>query len=350
MKKLSVLFAAAAMFAFVGCNKENASTYVADENVMVTLTMSGENWQNTSKQTYLDIVNRIAFDINDVAIINGVNANVIPCDVTGATTNPDETPVARSFYAQMQVDANVLTGTDYVIYPAGMFTAGTAADMSDYTVTMSATPMFIESDMNTMLDENYPAWPMAAKLSGHNFLLKNAVAIATPSIKYGAPFINALATMTDSPIANENVDVLTGYNFPELYIEEVELTSTDQVLAGLGHLENMDTDPILVMEATGTNTITIDCDEHQVMPTGNGEDLLGNITIAPFAAGKHLQMNVKFILYFPETDGEYEFVYTGSSIEMTDTPNTNRILRSKRSTLCVNLFQADAINKVALVD
>lgn len=351
MKKLTVLFAAAAMFAFVGCNKENVSTYVADQNGNVTLRMSGEDWQNTSKQTYMDLFNRIAFDAEDQVYINGVLATVTPCNAEGNTTNADESTITRSFYGKMTINGSVLTGTnDFVIYPANMFTAGTAADMSDYTVAMSATPTFIESDINTTLSDAYPAWPMAAKLNGNTFLLKNTVAIATPSIKYGAPFVNALATMENSPIANENVDVMTGANFPELYIEEIQLVSTDRVLAGNGHIEGIESaEPTLVMDAEGTNMITIDCDNHQVQPTGNGEDLLGNITIAPFAAGKHLQMNVKFVLYFPNTNHVYEFLYTGSNIEMTTTNNLNSILRSKRSTLCVNLYQADAVNKITRV-
>jgi hypothetical protein len=355
MKKLTVLFAAAAMFAFVGCNKENASTYVADENGNVTLMMSGENWQNTNKQTYMDQFNRIAFDILDEALINGATASVIPCDANASTTDASENTIQRSFYGMMTVNASVLTGNDYVIYPAGLFTAGTAADMSDYTVTMPAIANFIMANDNTTLGEGHPVWPMGSKLSGHQFLMKNAVAVMTPSIKYGAPFINALATMADSPIATENVDVISGYNFPQLYITAIDFVSTDQMMTGIGHLENMDTDPTLVMEGTvpadgDVLSVNIDPENPIEVPlTGNSESLLGNITVAPFPAGKHIQMNVSFLLYFPETGEIYNFIYTGNNVELTDQPNSS-ILRSKRTTMCANLYQAAAINQISLVD
>lgn len=356
MKKLTVLFAAAAMFAFVGCNKENASTYVADENGNVTLMMSGENWQNTNKQTYMDQFNRIAFDILDEALINGATASVIPCDANASTTDAAENTIQRSFYGMMTVNASVLTGNDYVIYPASLFTAGTAADMSDYTVNMPATANFIMANGNTQLGEGHPVWPMGSKLSGHQFLMKNAVAVMTPSIKYGAPFINALATMTNSPIADENVDVISGYNFPELAIIGVEFISSDQMMTGVGHLTNMDTDPTLVMDGTvpaNGDVLTVNIGEENAIPvalTGNSEALLGNITVAPFPAGKHINMNVTFQLYFPETENLYTFVYTGNEVELTDQLRNNSILRSRRTTMCANLYQAEAINQVTLVD
>ena len=265
MKKVIVLFAAAAMFAFVGCNKEENTTYVADQDGMVTLRMSGENWQNTAKQTYMSRFTRIAFDAGDQAYINGVLASVTPCNAEGATVNADETPITRSFFGQMMVNGNALTGDDYVIYPAGMFTAGTAADMSDYSVTMPAMPEFILESSNTTLGEGHPVWPMASKLSGNNFVMKNAVALLTPSIKYGDPFINALATMANSPIANEGVDVVNAINIPELYITGIQYVSTDQPLSGEGHLTNMATDPYLVMDGTAdadyTLTFTFNLDD-----------------------------------------------------------------------------------------
>ena len=340
------------MIAFVACNKEEKTTYVADQNGNVTLRMSGENWQNTGKQTYMDMFNRVAFDAGDQVLINGVTATITPCDVNGVTVNADDTPIAYSFYGMMTVAGTVLNGNDYVLYPAQIFTAGTAADMSDYALTMPSNPMFIEANANTELGEDY-AWPMGAKLSGNQFLLKNTVAVVTPSIKYGPSFVNALATMTNSPIANEGVDIMTGYNFPELWITGIELVSTDQMLSGAAHVENMATDPTLVMDGTvsGTDVLTVNIpDPIQVEPTGNSEALLGNLTVAPFEAGKHLQMNVTFQLIFPETGHTYDFVYTGSNVELTDTPNYFSILRSKRSTLCANLYQAAAIDKVALAE
>lgn len=346
MKKVIVLFAAAAMFAFVGCNKEENTTYVVDQDGMVTLTMSGETWQS-DKQTYLNQFNRVAFDLGDVALINGVEAAVYPCNATGGLTNPDDSPINRSFYGMMRVSLEALSGNDYVLYPAGLFTAGTAADMSDYTLTMPANADLMNVGADTYLAGYY--WPMGTKLSGNNFMMKNAVALVNPSFVFGAPFINELATMTDSPIANEGVDVMTGYNFPQLYVKAITLTSTDQVLNGTAHIEYVDGNPILKMNGDGTNTLNINLPIFGVLvpvTDGTSETRLGDITIAPFAAGKHLQATVEFTLYFPETGHEYDFVYTGSSVELTETVNNNSILRSKRTYLSIDLYQAAAINKV----
>ena len=343
MKKLTVLFAAAAMFAFVGCNKQENTTYVADQNGNVTLMMSGENWQNTTKQTYVEEYNRIAFNIGDQVYINGVLADLTPCDVNGATNDADNNAIDNSFYGMMTVNGNVLTGDDYVLYPAEIFTAGTAADMSDYTVTLDAQPLFIPQAGNTLLGGGFPAWPTAAKLSGNQFLLKNAVAILTPSIKYGAPFIMALKNQANSPIANE--DVIN--DFPELYIEEIELVSTDQILAGTGHIANIATNPTLVMD-NGTYQVNINADDFQVLPSSNGETYLGNITMAPIPAGKHLNMKVKFWLYFPGSDAEYHFVYNGTNVEIT-AEGQGSVVRSGRSTLCANLYSAANVSKVTPV-
>ncbi len=346
MKKVIVLFAAAAMFAFVGCNKEENTTYVVDQDGMVTLTMSGETWQS-DKQTYLNQFNRVAFDLGDVALINGVEAAVYPCNATGGLTNPDDSPINRSFYGMMRVSLEALSGNDYVLYPAGLFTAGTAADMSDYTLTMPANADLMNVGADTYLDGYY--WPMGTKLSGNNFMMKNAVALVNPSFVFGAPFINELATMTDSPIANEGVDVMTGYNFPQLFVNAITLTSTDQVLNGTAHIEYVDGNPILKMNGDGTNTLSINLPVLGApvpVTDGTSETRLGDITIAPFAAGKHLQATVEFTLYFPETGHEYDFVYTGSSVELTETVNNNSILRSKRTYLSIDLYQAAAINKV----
>jgi len=340
MKKLTVLFAAIAMIAFAGCKKENTTNYVADENGMVTLRMSGETWQNTGKQTYMDLFNRVAFDVDDEVFINGVTAAITPCDVNGSTTDESENDITRSFYGMMTVNGNVLTGDDYVLYPAGIFTAGTAADMSDYTCELFEERALIQPDMDVMLGEGFE-WPMAAKLSGNQFLLKNAVAVVTPSIKYGAPFVNALANMTDSPIANENYNPLTSAT-PELYVEEVQLVSTDQVLNGLGHLENMATEPTLTMDANGGYTISVMDLDIACAATSGSETLLGSLTVPPFAAGKHLQLIVKFKLMF-DSGAIYHFTFTGTNMELTDEPMNNSVLRSGRSILCANLSTATTV-------
>jgi len=348
MKKLTVLFAAIAMIAFAGCKKENTTNYVADENGMVTLRMSGETWQNSSKQTYVDFFNRVAFDMNDEVFINGVTATITPCDVNGSTTDESENDIARSFYGMMTVNGNVLTGDDYVLYPAGIFTAGTAADMSDYTCELFEERALIQPDMDVMLGEGFE-WPMAAKLSGNQFLLKNAVAVVTPSIKYGPAFVNALYNMDNSFIANETY-VHGTTAVPQLFVEEVQLVSTDQVLNGLGHIENIATEPTLTMEANGGNTIIIPELNINCAATTGSETLLGGLTVPPFAAGKHLQLIVKFRLEFAN-GGIYHCIFTGNNLELDEIPGDEggvSILRSGNTTLCANLSTASSASKITL--
>ena len=346
MKKYSILVAAFAVLAFVGCKKDNNGSLVADQNGMITLEMSGETHQDNGKQSFFGTANRIFFNDGDQMIVNGSVCNVTPQAVAG-----DELATEYlSYKAKVAILAEYAYTPLYAMYPAELFTLGTAADYSDMTVTMYDTiDMFTVADEAVMLSgSSYQPWPMTAYLENLNtprIQLKNNIALVTPSVKFGYPFVNQF-------VQDNNLNVTVDpNNLPTLNVEKVVISSSDQNLYGNnGYIDGLTTqEPKLVFPGTPETPSTITCwvpiDRGTgIIATGTSEWLLGNVAVPPMAAGKHVKMDVYFSLQFGDA-APIDCIYEGDEIVL---PNDRAIGRSRRATFVCNLFDADIDHKVSL--
>lgn len=347
MKKYSILVAAFAVLAFVGCKKDNNGSLVADQNGMITLEMSGETHQDNGKQSFYGTANRIFFDEGDQMIVNGSVCNVTPLAVTG----DDLATEYRSYKAKVSILAEYAYTPLYAMYPADVFTLGTAADYSDMTVEMyNDVDLFTVADNNVILTgSSYQPWPMTAYLADLNtprIQLKNNIALVTPSVKFGYPFVNQFVQDFNIPAT------VDANNLPTLNIEKVVISSSDQNLYGdNGYIDGLTTqEPKLVFPGTPTTPSAITCwvpaDRGTgIIATGTSEWLLGNVAVPPMAAGKHVKMNVYFSLVFDGMDEPIDCLYEGDEIVL---PNDRAIGRSRRATFVCNLFDADIDHKVSL--
>ena len=339
MRKITILVAAFAMIAITGCKKEENRGLVPDENGMVTFTTSGEYYTNNNgdKQTYYR--NRIMFDNGDQMWFNGVAAAIDCYDINDASNHP-----THSYWGKVSVPAASVVDDNVMLYPKELFTAGTAADYSDWTVEMyDEVEMLPSGSYYAALPGAYQSWPMAAHTGTNNFLMKNAVALLAPSIKYDYDFVYYAQLAGKFGTATVSFDE---DNLPELLLTKVVLTSTDAKLAGIGHINGLYTDaPTLVMNEDATNGYHITAYpvnelNPAIEPTGSNEYIMGNIPVAPMATGKHLQVTYYFTLTFPGDDATtaptvFYVKYVGNNVELTG--GQVSVLRSQRTTLCCNL-------------
>ncbi len=346
MKKYSILVAAFAVLAFVGCKKENNGSLVADQNGMITLEMSGETHQDNGKQSFFGTANRIFFNEGDQMIVNGSVCNVTPQAVAG-----DELATEYlSYKAKVAILAEYAYTPLYAMYPAEAFTLGTAADYSDMTVTMYDTiDMFTVADEAVLLTGGlYQPWPMTAYLENLNtprIQLKNNIALVTPSVKFGYPFVNQF-------VQDNNLNVTVDpNNLPTLNVEKVVISSSDQNLYGSnGYIDGLATqEPKLVFPGIPSTPSALVCNVpvdrgYGIIATGTSEWLLGNVAVPPMAAGKHVKMDVYFSLQFGDAT-PIDCIYEGDEIVL---PNDRAIGRSRRATFVCNLFDADIDHKVSL--
>lgn len=342
MKKITLALAAIAMIAFAGCKKEN-NGFVADQNGMVTFRASGENFMNADKQTYDGFMNRIMFDNGDQAYFNGQETAINCYDPLAADP---EAPVANSYYGTLTVPGSLVLSDNVILYPSSLYTAGTAADYSDWTVTMwDEVDLLPSGEYEVAMPGLYQSWPMAAHTTGNQFVMKNAVALLAPAVKYGYSFVAAAALA-----GNFNNEPFTRTDLPELKLTKVVVNSSDAILTGNGHLNGA---------TTATPYIVMDNDDmagHQVVATpidmynpaipagGSAEYIMGNIPCAPIALHKHLQVNYYFTLTFTYTPAEattpttvtYYVKYQGADVELTG--GQLSVERSMRTTMICNLF------------
>lgn len=346
MKKYSILVAAFAVLAFVGCKKDNNGSLVADQNGMITLEMSGETHQDNGKQSFFGTANRIFFNEGDQMIVNGSVCNVTPQAVAG-----DELATEYlSYKAKVAILAEYAYTPLYAMYPAEAFTLGTAADYSDMTVTMYDTiDMFTVADEAVLLTGGlYQPWPMTAYLENLNtprIQLKNNIALVTPSVKFGYPFVNQF-------VQDNNLNITVDpNNLPTLNVEKVVISSSDQNLYGSnGYIDGLATqEPKLVFPGIPSTPSALVCNVpvdrgYGIIATGTSEWLLGNVAVPPMAAGKHVKMDVYFSLQFGDA-APIDCLYEGDEIVL---PNDRAIGRSRRATFVCNLFDADIDHKVSL--
>ena len=195
---------------------------------------------------------------------------------------------------------------------------------------------------------------MAAQVTDFHgtYQLKHTVAILTPAFKFGTAYLLALSRAYPNNFAYQIGDDVT------LMVDSVVLTSSNSMLTGNSHIDYTNpAEPTLVMDGT----VPANGDVLIVKPNAanisdyytpaSGNDIptvnLGNVCVAPKHAGDQLQMT----FYFTLDDGTnfYHFVYTGNDVTLTETPEAMSVLRSFRTTLSMNLYNANGAAKTTLL-
>lgn len=360
MKKISILVAAFAMIAFTGCNDKNEQgALTPDENGMVSLNLAGESYGSNDKQGYYAADQYIEFQIGDQCYGNAALANLELIDMTTLEAIPTTDANATSRYARLSVPAANITLPFSILYPANAFVEGTEADFPQWNVPMASIVQWIPENATagyrtTVQAGMTSSWPMAAQVEDFRgtYQLKHTVAILTPAFKFGTAYLQALSAKYPNDFVYAVGDDVA------LTVDSIVLTSTNSMLTGNAHVDFTNPDePTLVMDGT----VPADGDVLIVKPNSanlsdyynaaSGNDIptnnLGNICVAPKEAGDMLQMT----FYFTLDDGVnyYRFVYTGNNVTLTDIPEAMSVLRRCRTTLSMNLYNANGATKTTLL-
>lgn len=352
MKKYTFFAVALATIAFVGCNKDNK--FVPDENGMVSIMLSGEKHVSQDKQAFSGQWDQIFFTNEDSMYVNG-GACAITC-----IPNGDGTSTTESNLGSVAIPAELVYNPLYAFYPTSVFTPGTAADYSDWTVTMKNNVVLISPDaeagVRTPMSAIHQNWPLTAYVpdvtTNDNVQLKNNVALMTPAVKYGHNFVRDL---TRNRLTGETFD---GTNYPTLVVEKVVLSSSNTILTGTGHIEHLNSsEPYLVMDgemptADNPDVMTLfvgDPDANpgmEVAPTGNYTTNLGHAPIAPITdeANHNIHIALHFSLTYPGTNNTYNCVYEGDGIF-----NNTNVIRRQRTTLTFDLFSELGVSKITSI-
>ena len=348
MKKYTVLAAAIAMVAFAGCNKEEKNTLPV-ENGMVTFTVTGEKYSSADKQNYNTADQFIEFSQNEACWTNGYYAPLTLLDQ--ATLEELADALATSRIARLSVPEDYATLPFTVLYPADVFVEGAAEDFPQWNCPMLSEVEWIRevNNGNSVLATGvHSSWPMAAVVNqgGYgSFQLRNCVAVVSPSIKFGTAFLQAFAR-------NNN---LTYDETATVEVTSVVLTA-NVPLSGDAHIDFTGAYPTLVMDETenaNNNTLTIYPSTEVMEPVVFGVDagierIMGNAAVAPMHAGNTLKMDVYFTLHTAE--GDISCRYNGNTVTLTENAEQISILRSCRTTLCMNLFSATGASKVTILN
>lgn len=340
MKKYTVLFAALAVIALAGCKKE--------ENGMVNIKVGGENYMNIDKQGYSPDFQYVMFQNGDQILFNG-NPYTINL------MNEDPMFPGYSNTASFNVPATEVGGETTILYPYSAFQYGLFVEESAADLTM------VDETSSAVNQVTGCAWPMGyyvADFHSHgDIVLKNAVALITPSIKYGAPcFQNLVANNA----AFANLGTITPATLPTMTVTKVELVA-DQKLTGNAHVEfDADHNPIMTMDdaMAGTTDVLAAAAPNMgvVIPAqGNGETYVGSIPVTPNLTGANMWMKVYFDLEVvtpatdvtPETTHTYHCVY--ATPEASPVNINGHIQRSYRTVFIANMFTGSNWNRISLI-
>lgn len=310
MKKITILAAAAAMFAFASCNKE--------EN-RVALNFGGEEYTSAEKQAYES--NAILFTSGEQMYVNGVLCDIIPL---GTGRN------ARVW----------CTGADEYMANYGDVVI---AEDGTVTTTFKSRVNLIPMEGNTVLGADQQPWPMSGYTTDATepFKLLHNVALLAPAVKYGAIFAEQM--WGENGVDPQNVTI-DADNLPVVVIDSVILSSTDIQLTGEATLTGAQTTrPRMVMNgaASMNNPSSIVCNipggfTANVSTTdGAIGDRFGLVSIAPVNssdADKHIKAD----FYFHTTINGFvlEYKYSGN-ITLNDNVE---VQRASRLTLLADLY------------
>ena len=325
MKKYTVLFAALAVVALAGCKKE--------ENKVNGILVGGEKFVSMDKQAYSPDFQYVMFDGTDAFLFNDVEYGYVMVD------NPTDMNEVTDFsnYAVLNVPGSAVVDDVTMLYPSTIFP-----------INISATGMMMVSEAPNAGDPNAVdgcVWPMGyhdATFNSHGeILLKNAVAIVTPAVKYGAPCMQNLFA-NNPAFANYTFDL---NNPPVMTVTSVELVADTKLTGDAEIVFDADDMPTMVMTDPmdgATDVLNMNAPELGVeIPfAGNNVKLVGNMPVTPALNGANMTINVYFTL---EVEGEtFNCVYSGDVVA--------DVARSGRTTYIANMFTAQNWNKITVLD
>lgn len=347
MKKYTILAAAFAMLAFASCNKEE-NTINRDANGNYLVTFTSEKGQD--KAGFDADFNGQLFDAEDSIIMNGAYRHY---NLQTIENDPQCTEL-YSYCIQMAVPAADAENPLFFLYPGSQFNMD---ENGDAFVDMPSNPIpatsmntsdltlyYLEQGLNVPEDlyawrtiDDRVVWPMAGYLpegviTGHDqtvhFYMKNTTAFLTPNIKFGRAF---LAAASQARLFDPSLYVNNNSPIPVLHIQTVTFTS-DAQMAGMGHVEYVAGEPILMMDENAENgsqllidiynedyfdPINFGYNPYFTAATSTSGRGLGNIPVA--CGPQTLQMTVTFTLTFMNENQEevvYNGVYNGEAVEL----------------------------------
>ena len=326
MKKYTVLFAALAVIALAGCNKE--------ENKVNGILVGGEKFVNVDKQSYSPDFQYVMFDGTDGFLFNDVEYTYTMVD------NPTDRNEVTTFsnYAVLNVPGSDVVDDVTLLYPSTAFP-----------LYLDATGMMMVSEEPNAGDPNQVvgcAWPMGyhnANFQTHGeMLLKNAVGIISPAVKYGASCMQNLFA-NNPAFANYTFDQA---NPPVMTVTNVELVANTKITGDAEVVFDETNIPTMVMtEAmTGeTDALNMDAPELGVnIPfLGNVMTIVGNMPVTPALNGANMTINVYFTLDCGG-DAPLSCVYSGDVVA--------NVQRSMRTTYVANMFTAQNWTKITVLD
>ena len=324
MKKYTVLFAALAVIALAGCKKE--------ENKVNGILVGGEQFVSMDKQAYSPDFQYVMFDGSDAFLFNNVEYTYTM--VNNPTDREEVTTYSN--YAVLNVPPSAIVSDVTMLYPSNIF------------------PLYVDATGLTMVSEapnggdpnpiTGCVWPMGyhnTEFTSHlQVQLKNAVAIVTPAVKYGAPCMqNLFAT-------NPAFEGLTfdNANPPVMTVTNVELIADTKIT---GDAEVVFTNNVPAMHMTEamtgeTDVLNMDAPGFgiEIPFAGNRINLVGNMPVTPELDGANVTLNVYFTLDCgTET---FNCVYSGDFIA--------DVARSERTTYVANMFTAQTYNRIRVLD
>ena len=342
MKKYTVLFAALAVIALAGCKKE--------ENGMVNIKVGGENYVNMDKQGYSPDFQYVMFQDGDQILFNGNPYTIV-------LQNEDPMFPGYSNTASFNVPASEIGGATTILFPYsafeyGLYVGETASDFTMVDETAAAVNQVAGC-----------AWPMGYYVSDFHshgdIILKNAVALITPSVKYGAPcWQNVVANNTDFA----GLGTITLATLPTMTVTKVELIADQKMTGNATVVFDASNNPIMTMTdaMSGTTDVLAATAPNMgvVIPAaGNREEYIGSIPVTPNLTGANMWMKVYFDLEVntpaddvagtPAATHIYHCVY--ATPESTPVNINGSIQRSTRTVFIANMFTSQNWNRISLL-
>ena len=326
MKKYTVLFAALAVVALAGCKKE--------ENKVNGILVGGEKFVSMDKQAYSPDFQYVMFDGTDGFLFNDVEYTYTMVD---NPTDMNEITGGFSNWAVLNVPGSAVVDDVTLLYPANIFP-----------INIDATGMMMVSEAPNAGDPNpitSCVWPMGyhdATFQSHGeIMLRNAIALVTPAVKYGAPCMQNLFA-NNPAFANYTFDQA---NPPVMMVTNVELVADTKLTGDAEIVFDAEDVPCMVMTEAmteATDALNMDAPELGVeIPfAGNVMTIVGNMPVTPALNGANMTINVYFTL---EVEGEtFNCVYSGDVVA--------DVARSGRTTYIANMFTAQNWNKITVLD
>ena len=320
MKKINILaIGLVACGLFSACNKEVVNTDPEVPEGKILLKAGYENPRGNEKYTFNIDLSRCFFNLGDSVYINGLPYAVFPYE----TSSGIESDTASS---RAHIWADISTDNHYkAMYPKEAF-ASSIGDVDNPTVIvpshMKAIPSGPALPTNVHIHANNDgrimpttAYSTSTGLTDSLFF-RNTVSLLYLSLKYNYAFGNAI----------DNLSSTDGY--PVITVDSVRLTSTTDVLSGNGSISNpYSTNPVLVLNSTGSHTITYTFTDTPsgLYPTSKNAQEVGFMPIVP-NLNSTINMEVFFKAVLKNGTGatrHYVYSKTGSVPVVTE---RNKIL------------------------